>query len=76
MKYIYVVTMYRWGDREKHSYVLGVYTKERIAREKAAEEEFERGGKYDAHILRFEPNNPTSKKSILFFKKQTKKESN
>lgn len=41
---VYVVTMYRWGDRERHSYVLGAYSTETKA-EKAGEAEREhRGG--------------------------------
>lgn len=47
---IYVVTMYRWGEKSKHSYLLGVYTKKHKAKKEAEEEEKYRGGKYEAEI--------------------------
>ena len=31
-KPVYVVTMYRYGDREKHSYVLGVFSTAEMAK--------------------------------------------
>lgn len=49
---VYVVTMYRWGERENHSYVLGVFTKKHKAIKAADEEELCRGTKYSAEILR------------------------
>ena len=53
---LYVVTMYRWGDRDAHSYVLGVYTKKNAAI-KAAELDTEyRGGKYAPEVLEVRPN--------------------
>ena len=48
---IYVVTMYRWGEKSKHSYLLGVYTKKHKAKKMAEEEEKTRGGKYEAEII-------------------------
>ena len=53
---LYVVTMYRWGDREKHSYVLGVFANAVVATRHCAEEEIFRGGKYTGEILRMEAN--------------------
>jgi hypothetical protein len=47
MKYIYVVTMYRWGNREKHSYVLGVLGSLKLAKYAMKIEEESRGGKYE-----------------------------
>ena len=53
---LYIVTMYRWGDRDGHSYVLGIYTKKNAAI-KAAECESEyRGGKYAPEVLEMKPN--------------------
>lgn len=43
-KCCYVVTMYRWGDRECHSYVLGVYTTKTKAEKAAMKEQEYRGG--------------------------------
>jgi len=51
---IYVVTMYRWGDREKHSYVHGVFSTEEIALAQAETEQMWRGGfKYVPEIVEF-----------------------
>ena len=50
MKTIYVVTMYRFGDMEKHSYVQGVFTKKAQAQKAGIAEEYYRGGKYIADI--------------------------
>jgi hypothetical protein len=55
---LYVVTMYRWGDREKHSYVLGVFSKKhRAIQEGDAETEW-RGGKYYPEVLETTPDPP------------------
>lgn len=72
MKYIYVVTMYRWGDREKHSYVLGVFNDLSIAEDERITEEDNRGGKYGGQILRMRMNNIKLKKLINRNKKETK----
>ena len=58
-KLVYVVTMYRYGDREKHSYVLGVFSNENIAHECGEKEKEYRGGKYEFEIIRFCVNSPT-----------------
>ena len=50
---IYVVTMYRYGDREKHSYVLGVYSKSDSAISCGELEELWRGDKYESEVLEF-----------------------
>jgi len=44
---VFVVTMYRWGDRENHSYVLGVFTtKENAEKAGEAERQYRGGSKY------------------------------
>lgn len=53
---IYIVTMYRWGDRENHSYVHGVYNKKQKAIDKALEEQICRGGKYHPEVLEADIN--------------------
>ena len=73
MKYIYVVTMYRWGDREKHSYVLGVFNDLSIAEDERITEEDNRGGKYGGQILRMRMNNIKLKKLINRKKKEINK---
>jgi len=47
---VYVVTMYRYGDHEKHSYVLGVYSTRENANHWGSMEENYRGGKYKYEI--------------------------
>jgi hypothetical protein len=53
---IYVVTMYRWGDRSSHSYVLGAYTKKNLAIEEANKESENRGEKYLPEVIELNPN--------------------
>lgn len=43
---IYVVIAYRWGDRENHSYTLGVFGKKQAAITCAESHTTYRGGKY------------------------------
>lgn len=57
---VYVVTMYRYGDREKHSYVYGVFSDQEIAQRHGYDEEFVRGGKYKAEVTTWIINEPMS----------------
>lgn len=41
---VYVVTMYRWGSRENHSYVLGVFSTKPKAIKGGEKERENRGG--------------------------------
>lgn len=50
MKTVYVVTMYRYGNHEKHSYVLGVWSTKKEAQRMGNVEELWRGDKYTAEI--------------------------
>ena len=53
-KHVYVVTMYRFGDRESHSYVLGAYSSRDIAEHHAkVEEVIWRAGKYKGAVEKF-----------------------
>ena len=66
---IYVVSMYRWGDRESHSYVQGVYTKKSLAIKLAEEERVYRGGnKYYPEVLEFNTNTPKSSEDAATYK--------
>lgn len=47
---LHVVEALRWGDRENHSYVVGVYTSKELAEEAAQIEQVWRGGKYTCVI--------------------------
>ena len=51
---IYVVTMYRWGNRENHSYLLSVWSKKQKALDECKKEEDYRGGKYMGEIIEME----------------------
>ena len=47
----YVVTMYRWGNRENHSYFLGIFKDKDKATEAGISHSYYRGGKYDPEVL-------------------------
>ena len=47
---VYVVTMYRFGDIENHSYILGVFSLKEKAELAGEIEEAWRGGKYKPAI--------------------------
>jgi hypothetical protein len=49
---VYVVTMYRWGSRENHSYVRGVFSSEEKAMEAGMDEAVYRGGKYGPSVIK------------------------
>ena len=55
---VYVVTMYRFGNREKHSYPLGVFSNYDFARRFGQDEEYTRGGKYKPDITTWEIDHP------------------
>ena len=54
---IYTVHAYRWGDRENHSYSVGVHLDQRDALSEAEAEREDRGGKYECEVLEWEPGN-------------------
>lgn len=43
---IYIVTAYRWGDRDEHSYNVGVFNSKYKAMQAADNHCYYRGGKY------------------------------
>lgn len=47
---IYYVEALRWGDREEHSYVVGVYDSLELARAAADAHALYRGGKYTCQV--------------------------
>lgn len=55
---IFVVTMYRGGNREKHSYVLGTFSNRNMAEKWGEDEEIFRGNKYKSDITIFILDNP------------------
>lgn len=62
----YVVEMLRWGDREQHSYVIGIYKTEKAAIENACEHMDCRGGKYDCEITGFRGEEKFYRHKILY----------
>lgn len=54
---VYTVHAYRWGDRECHSYIVGVFSKKHAAIKAADHETEYRGGKYECEIIEWEVDN-------------------
>lgn len=67
---VYTVHAYRFGDRERHSYTVGVYSKKHAAMKAADTEEDYRGGKYTCEVLEWmldsgrEGNHDTAPKTV------------
>lgn len=61
----YVIEMLRNDDREQHSYVLGIYDNEQLARSDALEYISYRGGKYGAEIRGYTIN---ERRQMFFLK--------
>tara|TARA_B110000091_G_scaffold194698_1_gene220780 strand:+ start:471 stop:656 length:186 start_codon:yes stop_codon:yes gene_type:complete len=60
---MYVVEALRFGDRERHSYVVGVYSNKESA-EAAVESETDwRGGKYECVVNEYELNKVRNEES-------------
>jgi NTP pyrophosphatase (non-canonical NTP hydrolase) len=53
---VYIVQAYRWGDRDSHSYTVGVFSNEHQAVSAAGIEEAYRGGKYTCEVLGWDLN--------------------
>ena len=51
---MYVVTAYRWGVVENHSYVVGIYSNNEKATNASGIEYCNRGGKYECHVTEHE----------------------
>ena len=51
---VYTVHAYRFGDRDLHSYSVGVYSDKDSALDAARIETDYRGGKYDCEVLEWE----------------------
>jgi hypothetical protein len=56
-KKVYTVHAFRWGDKEQHSYLVGVFSKKHAALKEAEKEEDWRGGKYECEVLEWEIDN-------------------
>jgi hypothetical protein len=62
---IYVTTMYRWGDRESHSYVLYAGFSKHKAIKEGEDCKKDRGNKYMPEIVEFTPDDATIRKTIV-----------
>jgi len=51
MSKLYVVEALRWGDRERHSYIVGVFSHMNLAQDAAEYEADYRGGKYECVVV-------------------------
>ena len=64
---IYVVTMYRWGDHENHSYVLGAYADDiGTAIREASNAKNRRGNKYSPEVLCFDNTSTPPTRTVIF----------
>ena len=51
---VYTVHAYRFGDRDKHSYIVGVYSSPEKALKEAELEELNRRGEYVCEVIEWE----------------------
>ena len=65
---VWVVEALRFGDRENHSYVVGVFSNKPIAHYAAEIEEAWRGGKYQCEVSSFEILDKPDKEKLDWFK--------
>lgn len=47
----WVVTAYKWGCRDNHSYIVGIYSTESVAKDACEKEVEYRGGKYGCEAI-------------------------
>lgn len=63
---VYTVIMYRWGDTERHSYLLGVFDTEEQAVAEGEAECAWRGNKYKPRIAEVQMNAVKKRKPINY----------
>ena len=64
---MYIVEALRYGNREAHSYVVGVYSTLDEASLAALAEEYWRGGKYECYINNYKTDNIEAKKLSFLY---------
>lgn len=64
---IYVVTMHRWGDDERYNYVLGSYTRPKIAHEFAKREVKKQLNEYGYIVTKCKINTDIRKSSEMIW---------
>jgi hypothetical protein len=70
---LYVVEALRYGDRERHSYVVGVYDTLDGAKDAAEAEVNDRGGKYTCEVTAHPINGGTANAKPLVYSYSTEK---
>ena len=61
----FIVTAYRWGDKERHSYVVGMTNTKALAVQYAEDEEDFRGGKYRCEVIEIPLNEVMEDRHII-----------
>jgi len=62
---IYVTTMYKYGNRDGHSYVTFAGFSKSKAINAGEDETTYSGGKYSPEVMEFVPDEPTTRKCVL-----------
>ena len=62
---VYTVHAYRWGDRDNHSYSVGVFSRKTKALNEAEDHRVHRGGKYECEVIEWSVDDTSSYKTIL-----------
>jgi len=63
---VYVTEMLRWGDREKHSYVIGVFSTREAAELAGDVEVTWRAQKYEFCVTEFDLDDPIAPSKLLY----------
>jgi hypothetical protein len=63
-KLFYIVIMYRYGDNDSYSYILGLFTNFEKAILEAEKDKQYRGNKYEPTIYEIEPNVMSSRRKV------------
>lgn len=61
---VYIVIAYRWGNKESHNYIVGIYDNVELAMSSAKNEREWRINKYICEILEYDINIPKKYKVI------------
>jgi hypothetical protein len=67
--YVYVVTMYRFANRDEYSYVIYVSDNLKMAIQAEEKECKYRGGKFDGEIVKIKLNDSDRKRTVVPGKK-------
>lgn len=69
---LYVVEMLRWGERDNHSYVIGVFDTHEAAEHAGEVHKVWRGQKYEYSITRHELNSGPTHEELKYYEQCTK----